>query len=144
VTAPDAWRAAARILIVDDLDANAELLQRFFERDGLGGSVAITDARLVEAAIAGQVPDLVLLDVNMPHINGLDLLERLAPCLHGAGVPVAIVTADVTREVRGRARALGVRDVILKPYDIGDMLLRVTNLLDIRYLSLALAATRDS
>jgi EAL domain-containing protein (putative c-di-GMP-specific phosphodiesterase class I) len=94
---------------------------------------AITDPREVLAAKESWRPDLVLLDLHMPHIDGISLLRAFAA--QGSPsefVPVLVLTADVTRETLKRALTAGANDYLTKPVDVDEVLLRVRNLLSIR------------
>jgi EAL domain-containing protein (putative c-di-GMP-specific phosphodiesterase class I)/FixJ family two-component response regulator len=127
--------AEPTIVVVDDEQLNVELLSRIIERAGLGRCLGFSDARTALAAINGSEPDLVLLDVHLPGMDGfaaLDALQRrLAP---DAFVPVVFLTGDVDRDVRTHALAAGAKDFITKPFDIDEVVLRCRNLLETRRL----------
>lgn len=127
------WLTHAQVLVVDDQPANIELLRRLFDRDGIPGVYGLTEARQVEVALDRGLPDLLLLDLNLPHMDGLELLERLGPRLRDGDVMMALVTADVSRDKRDSAIRLGVHDVLLKPFDALELMLRMRNLLEIRW-----------
>lgn len=129
MTLPEEVRTRSRILVVDDIPENVELLARFLERDGYSAITTLTDAREVMPALAVTAFDLVLLDLHMPHVDGLSLVESVIPALAPRAAPVVIVTADVTRDVQARLVALGVADIVLKPYEMRDVLARVRVLL---------------
>lgn len=118
------------ILVVDDHELNVVLVREILERDGYTSVQTTTDPRLLAAGVFA--PDLVLLDLNMPGIDGFELLEQLAERsgLRG-GVPVIVLTADVTAEAKLRALSLGARDFLTKPFDRFELLLRVRNVLQV-------------
>ena len=130
---------AARILVVDDEMANVVLLERLLRHAGYTDVRSTTDSRTVEALYDEREPDLILLDLHMPHREGIallgDLRERIAA---GGYVPVLVLTADVTAGALRGALAAGAKDFLTKPFDPQEVLLRISNLLDTRFLHLAL------
>ena len=133
-----------RIVVVDDEPANTALLLGLLKRWKYTNVVAMTDPTLVVGAFSGPVPDLLLLDVNMPKLSGFDVMRLIAPWTHGAmRVPVLILTADVTSETKHEALALGARDFLTKPFDPEEVRLRVSNLLELRHLQLQVAVHTD-
>ena len=131
---------ACTILLVDDEPANLDLLEMLLEGDGygdLGGGrlVRTDDAREVLSLVSRHRPDLVLLDLHMPHRHGLDVLADLCTAAPPDEYrPVLVLTADVTGEAKEAALDLGARDFVTKPFDATEVLLRVENLLDTRVL----------
>jgi putative two-component system response regulator len=133
-----------RILIVDDDRANTVLLAGLLRRWHFTNVVAITDPTLVLAEFADLVPDLLLLDVNMPVLNGFDVMRLLERWTHGTTpVPILVLTADVTDETKHEALKLGARDFLTKPFDPEEVRLRVSNLLEMRLLQLQLKTHGD-
>lgn len=121
------------IMVVDDEPANLSLVDRAFRREGFDRVSTFLDARDALAAFAENKPDLVLLDLMMPGVDGYELLEsfrRLTPLTDY--VPILVLTADSTMNARLRALSLGANDVLLKPYDVAEMLMRSWVLLDTR------------
>lgn len=126
-------QADADILIVDDNPANVELLLALLEDAGYLRLEGITDPRRVAARVAEHAPDLILLDVRMPHLNGLELMERLSA--GGAEAPaVIILTAQIDDATRYRALELGARDFLTKPFDQVEVLQRIRNVLHMQRL----------
>jgi putative two-component system response regulator len=124
-----------RILAVDDEESNLLLLRRMLELEGYTNIHVCADATLVPEMFVTVAPDLVLLDLHMPKIDGFELMERLAPLSGGASdVPFLVLTADATDETKRRALALGARDFLTKPLDRIELLLRVHNLLQVKLL----------
>ncbi len=136
----DGGFAQARIFIVDDEPANVRILERLLGQEGYTDLVTFTDPREVMPRYEATPPDLVLLDLLMPHVDGIEILrwiaERPASELRP---PVVVLTADVTREARERALASGAMDFVTKPFDHLEVLLRVRNLLARRALELDLS-----
>jgi putative two-component system response regulator len=134
-----------RILIVDDQETNVELLQRILARAGYTDVVSTTDPRRAVALVHEAAPDLVLLDLHMPHLDGFGVMEALAAGMPpSAYLPILCLTADVSREVRERALGSGARDFLTKPFDRTEVLLRIRNLLETRSLYQEVARHRDA
>jgi putative two-component system response regulator len=131
---PDSLRDS-RILIVDDEQANVALLESLLRRWGVSDVVATTNSsEVVELCSVGE-PDLILLDLHMPPPDGFEVLSQLTPWIRGVvPVPVLVLTADVSTEVKRRALAHGARDFVAKPFDLEEVRLRTTNLLETRRL----------
>ncbi len=133
------------VLLVDDEPGNLDLLEGLLESDGYTHMVRTTDPRDVLSLLSEHEPDLILLDLHMPHRNGLDVLRDLATHTNsGEYRPVLVLTADATLDARDQALSLGARDFVTKPFDVTEVLLRVENLLDTRLLHLDERAARLS
>jgi EAL domain-containing protein (putative c-di-GMP-specific phosphodiesterase class I)/ActR/RegA family two-component response regulator len=128
----------ARVLVVDDNLANVQLLVALLERSGLRGVRSAVDAHAAMAAVREIDPDLVLLDLHMPKTDGYAVLESLAASTDAEYLPVLVLTADTTRDAVHQALTLGARDFLTKPFDAAEVVLRVRNLLETRYLYKAL------
>jgi putative two-component system response regulator len=129
----------ARILIVDDEPVNVLVLRRLLAGAGYRRVEATTDAGQVLALFLELDPDLILLDLHMPHLDGFQVMEALRPWVPAdAYLPILVLTADVTHEARARALAGGAKDFLTKPFDATEALLRVGNLLETRSLHLKL------
>jgi signal transduction histidine kinase len=124
-----------RLLLVDDEPANLDLLEAFLEADGYGALVRVTDAREAAAQFTAQRPDIVLLDLHMPHRSGYEVLAEIQQCSDPSDfIPVIVLTADATSAARLRALADGAHDFLTKPLDGVEVRLRVRNLLRARML----------
>ncbi|HEY7766908.1 hybrid sensor histidine kinase/response regulator [Longimicrobium sp.] len=130
--------AASRILIVDDEPANVLLLRRVLERRGYHALHTTTDPRQALPLVAEQQPDLVLLDLHMPHVDGFAILSEIVSRAGDEYLPVLVITADATPQARERALSTGARDFVTKPFDFAEIVLRVGNLLETRHLQRAL------
>lgn len=136
----DALRASA-VLVVDDEPANVRMLERILRSAGLTRVTAATDACEAIARFHDDRPDLVLLDLHMPVVDGFAVLDRLAPALAAdVYLPVLVLSGDASPAARHRALSSGARDFLLKPFDPLEVVLRVKNLLETRHLHLALDA----
>ncbi|MFG6160012.1 putative bifunctional diguanylate cyclase/phosphodiesterase [Halomonas sp. 1390] len=118
-----------RLLVVDDHAVNIELLQDLLEDHGYQHVAGLTDSREVLAYCRAQVPDLLLLDIRMPHLDGYAVLEGLQEAFGVEAPPTIVLTAQVDDETRRRALAMGVRDFLTKPFDHDEVLARIHNAL---------------
>jgi putative two-component system response regulator len=133
-----------RILVVDDEPANVELLERILADAGFSAVETSTDPRHALARCATHAPDLLLLDLHMPGIDGYALMEALGPRIRTTdGPPVVVLTADITIAARRRALDAGARDFVSKPFDHDEVLLRVRNLLELRRYERQLAGHNE-
>jgi putative two-component system response regulator len=123
-------RDEARILIVDDEPANLKLLDKMLRTQGYLNLDLVQDPRKVIEQYQLKRPDLVLLDINMPHIDGFGILARLRELNDPLLPPVVVLTAQHGRDYLLRALNEGARDFITKPFDRPELLARVRNLLD--------------
>jgi two-component system NtrC family sensor kinase len=123
----------ARILIADDEPANVRLLERLLNQAGYRNVRATTDSRQVRTLYEDFRPDLILLDLMMPHLDGVAVMAQL-PITAGEYVPILVLTADVTAQGKERALTAGAKDFLTKPFDRTEVLLRIKNLLDTRFL----------
>lgn len=122
----------SRILIVDDEPTNLKLLEKLLGSQGYTQLTSIDDAREVLAAYRRQRPDLILLDINMPHLDGYQVMEQLRDLDDPLLPPIVVLTAEHGRGNLLKALAAGARDYLSKPFDRTELLMRVRNLLDAR------------
>jgi putative two-component system response regulator len=130
----EATHKRAKILVVDDQEQNVLLLQRILEQAGYTKVTATTDPSQVVGICSRIQPDLILLDLHMPDPDGFELLAQLKPWLDGRWFPILVLTADTTPETKRRALAGGAKDFVTKPFDQTEVLLRIENLLEMRFL----------
>lgn len=127
----------ARILIVDDQQVNIELIKNVLEMEGFTQIMEVTDSREALQAINEFNPQLILLDLTMPHISGLDILRSLKEQnLLKETMPVMVLTADTTYETKRNALIAGAKDFLTKPLDLLEVSIRIKNLLSAVYLLL--------
>jgi DNA-binding response OmpR family regulator len=113
---------AKRILIADDDAAIAELLASTFSQEGYETTKATESLRFFDAVRAAQ-PDLILLDLRMPYLNGEDELRLMGMFPEIANTPVIVVTADPdAKPNEAHYRALGVSEVVTKPFNLNDLI----------------------
>lgn len=129
---------ADRIVVIDDQPTNVALLERMLARGGYTDVAGYTDPLAALAAIDREEPDLVILDLHMPTLDGFAVLERLRARDPDRFLPVLVLTGDVDRDARRRALASGANDFLSKPFDLDEVLLRCRNLLTVRRLHEAL------
>ena len=127
-----------KILAVDDEPANIALLEAMLLEGGYTRVKTITDSRLAVDACLSFDPDLVLLDLMMPHVDGFTILELIRAAAAEAFLPVIVLTADANETTKIRALRAGATDFLLKPFDQLEVLLRMNNLLETRRLHLQL------
>ncbi len=130
----------AKVLILDDEPLNVRLLEKLLA--GEAETLGLTDPREAEAALESFQPDLVLLDLMMPHLDGYQVL-RLIRERHPGFLPVVVLTANVSREARLKALELGATDFLTKPLDPLEVRLRTRNLLEMRALHQAVAKQKE-
>lgn len=127
----------ARILIVDDEPSNVRLLERILELYGVGAMRSTTDSRKALSCLFEFEPDLVLLDLNMPFMDGFAVMAQIKEAIPAESyLPIVVLTADVTAETKRRALSAGAHDFLTKPLDNSEVLLRIKNLLENRFLNL--------
>lgn len=129
----------ARIAVVDDETANVQLLQRILELEGYTDVSGYTDPREFLDTCRILPPDLVLLDLMMPELNGFEVLQRFQESVDDFDYrPVMIITSDDDRDTKQKALSSGARDFLAKPVSPVEVRLRVGNLLQTRSLQLEL------
>ncbi len=136
---------ARRILVIDDEEANVLLLRNILQREGYTDVHCLTQSKEALSTYIDLEPDLVLLDLMMPEVDGFQLLEAFSR--HDAADefrPVLVLTADTTIQARRKALALGAKDFVAKPFDVIEIGLRISNLLETRLLYDRLRATTST
>jgi EAL domain-containing protein (putative c-di-GMP-specific phosphodiesterase class I) len=126
--------AGMGVLIVDDNESNIALLSALIHEEGLTRVFTETDSRKVRDRLREHRPDLVLLDLHMPHVDGLQVLAQIKAHAAGDYLPVLVLTADTTTGARDQALSHGAQDFLTKPFDAVETTLRIANLLETREL----------
>ncbi|EGW20038.1 HD domain-containing phosphohydrolase [Methylobacter tundripaludum] len=123
-------KEVARILIVDDESVNLKLLDKMLSAQGYSNLVLVQDSRQVLELYRQARTDLILLDINMPHLDGFEVMEQLKALDDPLFPPVVILTAQHGQDFLLRALNSGARDFITKPFYCNELLARVRNMLD--------------
>jgi len=128
-----------KILIVDDKPSNILLLEGILQEEDYTVYRSITDPREALPQFFEYHPDLILLDLQMPYMDGFEVMKKLRACLlPDAFLPILVLTANITPEAKRRALAEGATDFLTKPFDPTEVILRIRNLLQTRGLHLQL------
>jgi len=122
----------SKILIVDDNAANVKLLEKILNINGFKNIRTLTDSKQVLAVYGVYKPDLLLLDLKMPYINGFDVLERMR-IEDPNYLPVIVISAQNDIDNRLKALNLGAQDFIAKPFNSTEVMLRVNNFLNLHF-----------
>ncbi|HEX6588710.1 MAG TPA: response regulator, partial [Longimicrobiales bacterium] len=139
------WRSQARVLLVDDEPANLEFMLRVLEPEGYGALLAYTDSESAADRLEELDPDLVVLDILMPRLDGYGFLARMKERPGSARyLPALVITADPAPDTRRRALSAGAKDFMTKPLSPAELRLRVRNLLETRYLHEELRVNNES
>ncbi len=135
----------ARVLLVDDQELNLRLISQVLEKAGLHDITMTQDPYAVAALVALHTPDLIVVDLHMPGLDGFGVMEALRPQIEAAGyLPILVLTADVTEDSRRRALDAGARDFLTKPINNQEVILRTKNLLETRHLYLDLEQQNET
>ena len=122
----------SKIMIVDDEDLVIRVVRQFLSRDGYTNFITITDPREALNAIRSEKPDVVLLDINMPHLSGLDILRERQHIKPLRTTPFIILSAINDADTKQEALELGATDFLAKPVEKSDLTLRVQNSLIVK------------
>ena len=114
------------IVVVEDNEPIARLIREVLNEVPGYGAVALADSALAPALIAAVRADLVILDIDLPGLSGLELYDRLRDRPETAEIPVLFMSAAAHREELARR---GIYDYLHKPFDLDDLLVRVERLL---------------
>jgi len=135
----------SRILIVDDQTANLQVLATVLEFAGYVNVSCLSDSRQLLQSFQEVQPDLILLDLHMPHVDGLAAMDQLATVIpEDDYLPILVLTGDNTSEAKEKALSHGAHDFLSKPLNRAEVQLRVRNLLQTRQLHLQLKTQNAS
>jgi light-regulated signal transduction histidine kinase (bacteriophytochrome) len=122
-------------MIVDDEQANNNVLKGLLNFHEYMNVKTITDPRQVYETFIGFNPDLIMLDLSMPYLNGFQIMKQLKSLIpEDTFLPILVLTADVTTEAKRKALKDGAKDFLTKPLDLIEVELRIRNLLQTRFL----------
>jgi len=122
----------AKILIVDDMETNVRLLDQMLSNAGYTSVTSTMDPREVCILHKTNRYDLILLDLQMPSMDGFQVMEGLKEIEADSYLPVLVITAEPGHKLR--ALRAGAKDFISKPFDLAEVLARVHNMLEVRLL----------
>ena len=114
-------------MIVDDEEVNVAITKQYLRREGYSQFVTTCDSREVYQLAKQQSPDLLLLDIRMPHIDGLELLRQFSADDVLQQIPILILTAVAEPDIKAKALKLGANDFLTKPVDPNELAPRVRN-----------------
>ncbi|BDQ38658.1 two-component system response regulator [Pseudodesulfovibrio nedwellii] len=124
---------SSSILIVDDNPTNIALLEDILEEEGYDNYTSTTDPRMVVELHAKEKFDLLLLDIRMPYMNGIEVMLALRDQNQSDYLPILVLTAQTDQQTRQRALEAGAKDFLTKPFDHWEVLLRIRNMLVTRH-----------
>lgn len=130
---------SANILVVDDKQANIDVLTGFLDDEGYANYTSTTDPRRVVELFEEFKPDLILLDLQMPYMTGFQVMAQLKTLIpEETYLPILVLTADANTETKLEALAAGANDFLSKPFDLTEVELRIKNLLLTRCMNIQL------
>ncbi|MCC7335649.1 MAG: response regulator [Pirellulaceae bacterium] len=122
----------AQIMIVDDEMINIEVVKAYLEEEGFTNFLTTTRSTDAIAMVRNEKPDIVLLDINMPHVSGLDILETMRNDHELKLIPAIVLTASHDPQIKLNALRLGASDFLAKPVDPSELMLRLQNVLAVK------------
>lgn len=125
---------SAKILVVDDQEQYTRLMESILRSAGYVRVYTTNDSRAVATMYADIRPDLVVLDISMPHLDGFEVMKQLAVLEREAWLPVLVVSGEDESETLVRALKAGARDFLGKPFDKLEVLTRIRGMLEVRLL----------
>ncbi|MDO9315669.1 MAG: response regulator [Burkholderiaceae bacterium] len=132
----------ASILIVDDQDANVLLLERLLREAGYTNVTSTKTPQDVATLHRQNRHDVILLDIQMPGMDGFEVMEILKAEVQDSYLPVIVLTAQPAHKLR--ALQAGAKDFISKPFDLLEVKTRIHNMLEVRLLHKKLAAHNEA
>lgn len=134
----------ATILIVDDQMTNIVLLEGILHNAGYTHVHSVQDPTQVVPLFKELNPDLICLDIRMPHLNGFQIMGQLKIICKNAYLPILVFTSEEDRETRLRALESGAKDFLRKPFDKIEVLMRIRNLLEASLLNKAVSQQNET
>ena len=129
---PTTQALTERILIVDDVPVNTKVLRAHLSSAGHSDVHVLSDSTQALAHIYRDPPDLILLDLMMPNVSGIDILAAVRDDVELKHIPIVILTGTDSAELKRKAFELGATDFLKKPVDVDELLPRVRNTLMIK------------
>lgn len=124
----------SKILIIDDEEMLTAALKNILEDEHFTQVMTLSDPRLAIRVYKEFQPDLVILDINMPFVNGFQVMEQLKEIEKDSYIPVLVLTGETESQVRHKALQAGARDFLSKPFGTVEAIARIKNLLEVRLL----------
>jgi len=124
--------STTKIMVIDDEPINVKVCQKYLHELGYKKCVGLSDATRAVTQIAEEMPDLVILDVMMPVISGVDILRQIRETPELNQIPVLILTASTDRGTKLTVLELGATDFLTKPIDPSELAPRVRNVLTVK------------
>lgn len=138
---PRTARPEARLLVLDDDEAVLRLIERILRNAGFQNIAMESEPRKFLPLYRSFKPDILLLDLGMPHLDGLGVLQLAeARVAEGDYFPVLVITGDPSSDLKYKALSLGAKDFIAKPFDGAEVVLRIERQLETRELAQRLRA----
>ena len=128
----DQLRHASKVMIVDDEPINVTIARKYLSLAGYEKFVTTTDSRQVMSLLDAEQPVIMLLDIMMPHLSGLDILANLRADVVWEQLPVVVLTASTDQETKRRALELRAADFLAKPVDPTELIPRIQNVLTVK------------
>jgi putative two-component system response regulator len=124
--------STTKIMIIDDEPINVKVCQKYLQELGYKRCVGLSDATRAITQIGEEKPDLVILDVMMPGVSGVEILRQMRAKPELSHVPVLILTASTDRNTKLTVLELGATDFLTKPIDPSELAPRVRNVLTVK------------
>jgi putative two-component system response regulator len=124
----------SKILIIDDEEMLATAIQNVLEEEHFKSVHILCDPRKAVDTYKAYLPDLVILDINMPFLNGFQVMEKFKEIERDSYIPVLVLTGETEVQTRYKALQAGARDFLNKPFGTVETIARIKNLLEVRIL----------
>ena len=124
----------AKILIVDDEPTSIRLLKKILTEAGYTNLISTREAQKVQKLYQEIRPDLLVLDLHMPHMEGFKIMDQLREIEKDDYLPILVISQERNRVIQFSALEAGAKDFLVKPYDSIEVILRIRNFLEVRML----------
>jgi len=122
----------ASIMVVDDEEANVRLIEKILLRKGYKNIICTQDSSQVKPLFEKYYCDLIILDLNMPVLDGYAVMAQLRQYSEACSPAILVLSAQDIQSFRQRALDSGARDYVTKPFDMNELLSRVRNLIEVK------------
>lgn len=120
---------SSKVMIIDDEPSTAIVVKKYLKTAGFERLIVETDSTLAVDKIIEEKPDILLLDIHMPSVSGIDILEQIRQIESTASTPVVFLTSSTDSQLRVKALNLGANDFLNKPVVVSELVARVRNTL---------------